>query len=412
MDAPKPNFVTVTGDIENSIEYYNIRDYYAKLFYTNNEELTIICYNMKDLDGIKYELKINLEQIYNISSIFRQYTSMKELYEFIIDLIKDGKYEVNKNEDNNLVLNFIITDIKKNEHKITFTLYHENNNNTQEYVNILTNEIKNMRIINNNNINEIKELKKENIDIKNEIKEIKKILSKYENTNNQKQNESKLKCSNNYNITLKGRNNKKNQLLKNINNDAIQKICSICKSNIHLKRCFCNKIFCNNCLLNNKDELCKKEYCLFNNNLNKLNSLYNISKYPLPKNFEAKIHFSEVNFVRIGITFDSNISNEKQDINSPNYKVYYLLQDMNTFFSYNENKWIKYFNGKNILKNEDDLTIILKNGELRYLLNGEDLGKSYIINNNDLDEEEMYLLIHRRNQYSQCELKYIYEIVN
>jgi len=408
MDAPKPTLVTVTGDVEKYNEYYNLGEYYMKLFYTNNGELTIICYNMQVLDGTKYEVKLNLEKIYDLSNVFRQYTSMKELYGFIIDLINEGKYELKKNE-NNMILNFMITDIKKNEHNITFTLYNENNNNAQEYINILSNEIKNMRITNNNNIKEIKELKKENEDIKNEIKEIKKVLSQYVTNNKTNQNESKLECFNTFNINLKAKNNK---LLKSKNNDIIQKICSICKSKSHLKRCFCNKILCNNCLLNNKDELCQKEYYLFNNNLNKLNSLYNISKYPLPKNFEAKIHFSEVNFVRIGITFDSKIANEKQDINSPNYKIYYLLQDMNTFFSYNENKWIKYFGGNNILKNEDDLTIILKNGELRYLLNGKDLGKSYIINDNDLDKEEMYLLIHRRNKYSQCELKYIYEIIN
>ena len=408
MDAPKPTLVTVTGDVEKYNEYYNLGEYYMKLFYTNNGELTIICYNMQVLDGTKYEVKLNLEKIYDLSNVFRQYTNMKELYEFIIDLINEGKYELKKNE-NYMILNFMITDIKKNEHNITFTLYNENNNNTQEYINILSNEIKNMRITNNNNIKEIKELKKENEDIKNEIKEIKKVLSQYVTNNKTNQNESKLECSNTFNINLKDKNNK---LLKSKNNDLIQKICSICKSKSHLKRCFCNKILCNNCLLNNKDELCQKEYYLFNNNLNKLNSLYNISKYPLPKNFEAKIHFSEVNFVRIGITFDSKIANEKQDINSPNYRIYYLLQDMNTFFSYNENKWIKYFGGNNILKNEDDLTIILKNGELRYLLNGKDLGKSYIIDDNDLDKEEMYLLIHRRNKYSQCELKYIYEIIN
>ena len=408
MDAPKPTLITVTGDVEKYNEYYNLGEYYMKLFYTNNGELTIICYNMQVLDGTKYEVKLNLEKIYDLSNVFRQYTNMKELYEFIIDLINEGKYELKKNE-NYMILNFMITDIKKNEHIITFTLYNENNNNTQEYISILSNEIKNMRITNNNNIKEIKELKKENEDIKNEIKEIKKVLSQYVTNNKTNQNESKLECSNTFNINLKAKNNK---LLKSKNNDLIQKICSICKSKSHLKRCFCNKILCNNCLLNNKDELCQKEYYLFNNNLNKLNSLYNISKYPLPKNFEAKIHFSEVNFVRIGITFDSKIANEKQDINSPNYKIYYLLQDMNTFFSYNENKWIKYFGGNNILKNEDDLTIILKNGELRYLLNGKDLGKSYIINDNDLDKEDMYFLIHRRNKYSQCELKYIYEIIN
>ena len=130
MDAPKPTLVTVTGDVEKYNEYYNLGEYYMKLFYTNNGELTIICYNMQVLDGTKYEVKLNLEKIYDLSNVFRQYTNMKELYEFIIDLINEGKYELKK-KDNNMILNIMITDIKKNEHNITFTLYNENNNNTQ-----------------------------------------------------------------------------------------------------------------------------------------------------------------------------------------------------------------------------------------------------------------------------------------
>ena len=115
--------------------------------------------------------------------------------------------------------------------------------------------------------------------------------------------------------------------------------------------------------------------------------------------------------VRIGITFDPNIVNEKKDKNMPQYRIYYILQDLNDFYSYHEKKWKSYFGGRNRLKNGDDLTIILNNGKLKYLINGDDLGKEYTINNRDLDEENMYLLIHRRNQYSQCELKYIYEII-
>ena len=409
MDAPKPSLITITGDIKKCDEFYNIRDYYMKLFYTSNDELNIICYNMELLDGIKYQLKIELQNIYNLSNIFRQYTNMKDLYEYFIDLINEGKYELLKNKDNNLTLNLVISDIKKNDHKISFVLIHENNNNTQEYINILSTEIKNMKSINNNYITEIKQLKEENQDIKNEIKEIKSLLLKYEINLEKNKNDNKeiiLKTANNIN-------NKKNEPTKNknANNELLEKICSLCRSNTNLKKCICNKIYCENCIFNNKIGSCKEQCFLLNNNLNKLNSLYNISKYPLPKNFEAKIHFSEVEMVRIGITFDPNIVNEKKDKNMPQYRIYYILQDLNDFYSYHEKKWKRYFGGRNRLKNGDDLTIILNNGKLKYLINGDDLGKEYTINNRDLDEENMYLLIHRRNQYSQCELKYIYEII-
>lgn len=407
MEAPKPLLKTITGDIIKYDEY-NIRDYYIKLFYNDIDELNIICYNLVLLDGIKYGLKMNLQDIYDLSNIFRQYTNMKDLYQFIIDLINEEKYELIK-ENKNLALKLVISDIKKNEHKISFILVQENNNNTQEYINILSNEIKSMRIINDKVNTEIKKLKEENKDIKKELNEIKNQLLKLEVNNQNNKNDNKiLKSANNLNITLRSKN-----IVPKINKNLIQyeKICFICKNSTNLKRCICNKYFCENCLLNNKNKSCKEGCFLFNNDLNKLNSLYSISKYPLPKNFEAKIHFSEVDMVRIGITFDPNISNEKNDYNEPKYKIYYILQDLIDFYSYKNNKWEKYFNGKNKLKNGDDLIIIVKNRELKYLVNGKDLGKGYKINNEDLDKEDMYLLIHRRNQYSQCEIKYIYEIL-
>ena len=56
-------------------------------------------------------------------------------------------------------------------------------------------------------------------------------------------------------------------------------------------------------------------------------SHYQISKFPLPKNFKAKIHFIKVDSfeaVRVGITFDSNIINEKRyNYDEPPYKIYY-----------------------------------------------------------------------------------------
>ena len=427
MEAPKPGFTTVSGEILKTNEYYDLGKYYLKLFYTDDDNLDIICYNMEILDGIKYELTKNIQEIYEISSIFRQFTNIKDLYEFIIDLINDNKYVIKNGNDNNLFFNLTISDIKSNNHLIKLVLYHEKNNYTQEYINILSNEIKNMREINENNAQEIKELKEENRDIKEELKDIRNIVSELQkngkNNNNDKtpiksldnDNDSdniKLKAKNKKDILAKNENNGKTED-KNVDNKENKNIfCSICKSILNLNRCLCHEYYCDNCILNNKSEKCLKECFLFNNNSNKLNSLYNISKYSLPKNFKAKIHFTDVDLVRIGLTFDSNIIKETKDSNNPNYKVCYILQDMKSIYDYHKKNWIRYFEGKNKLKNGDDLTVILKDGKLEYLLNGETIGKPYILNSKDINEETMYLLIHRRNSYSQCELKYIYELID
>ena len=400
MEAPKPTFTTISGEVLKSNEYYNLGKYYLKLFYIDGDQLNIICYNMEILDGIKYELKINLDEIYEKSNIFRQYTNMKDLYELIIDLINDNKYEIENGNDNNLIFNLSISDIKRNNHIIKFDLVNKKSNNTQEYINILSNEIKNLRIINKNNIQDIKDIKKENKEIKQEINDIRNILLEFQKNNN---------ISNNDNNSFKLKAKNKKVLDNKLKNELF---CSICKNKSNLRRCLCQEYYCDNCILNNKIEKCLKECFLFNNNSDKLSSFYNISKYPLPQNFEAKIHFTDVDQVRIGITFDPNIIREISDDNSPKYKIYYIHRDMRVFYDYHQNKWFRYFNGKNILKNGDDLTMILKDGKLGYLLNGKTIGEPYLVNSNDLNGENMYLLVHRRNSNSQCELKYIYEIID
>ena len=460
MEPPKASLIAFSDIIEKANEYYDYGEYYLKLFYTNKEELTIICYNMELLDGIKYELKINIEKIYELSNIFRQFTNMGELYELIIDLVNEKSCEIQKKE-NDLLFNINISDIKRSTHKIQLILKHENNNITKEYINILTNEIKNMRKKfknNNNNIKEINELKKENQEIKNELKIMKDMLLELKGNKNEDKsslrslndnnslrslndknslkisnnksplkssnNKSPLKSSNDKITVLKApnKNNKTNKFVDSKNNrennyndinnsQNMEKSCTICKCILNLKRCLCHKYFCDNCIMNKKAQKCINECFLFNNNLNKLTAIYNISKFPLPKNFEAKIHFTDVYMVRVGITFDPNIINEKSDLNSPEYKIYYILQDMNSFYSYHEKVWAKFYNGKNKLRNGDYLTITLKKGMLRYSVNNEDLGKYYYINKEDLDNNDMYLFIHRRNQYTQCELEYIYEII-
>ena len=52
---------------------------------------------------------------------------------------------------------------------------------------------------------------------------------------------------------------------------------------------------------------------LFNNDLAYTTQTYNISKFPLPTNFEVKLHFNSVDWVRTGITFNKDIIKDQYD---------------------------------------------------------------------------------------------------
>ena len=76
-----------------------------------------------------------------------------------------------------------------------------------------------------------------------------------------------------------------------------------------------------------------------------------------------------------------------------------------------KNGWKNSFRNDNRpLKNGDNVTITLKNGELRYAVNDEDLGG--FIKVDMTDKKEVYLLVHIRNDKSKCQILYITEIFN
>ena len=380
MEAPSP-FVTKVSKTINFKEIYDFfGDYYLKLSHNDNEELIIVCYNIVKLEGICYETKMHIQQIYNLNNIFRQYTNIKDIYELILDLINDKQISLSLNSDNNLIFSFTITDIKRNNQKVDIVLVNNSNNNTKEYINILSTEIKNLR---NNNITNNKEIK----ELKDEIKSIKDLISQ------------------NYivkiNLTSTDNPTKKDN----------EKECLYCGIKKDLKKCICNKYYCDKCISNNKNINCQKNCFIFNNNLNTLTAYYQISKFPLPKNFEAKIHFNKVDLIRFGITFDPNIIKETNyDMDDPKYNIYYLGQTMSSFYAYEKGWLIKYFKSDRELKNGDDLILKVKDGKLNYLLNGNSIGDPYILNKDIIDNKNMFLLIHRRNDKSECQLKYIYEL--
>jgi hypothetical protein len=186
--------------------------------------------------------------------------------------------------------------------------------------------------------------------------------------------------------------------------------CYLCNSNEDIRRCICKKSYCLRCLEETDDNECLKSCYLFNNNLNYTSRTYNISKYPLPRNFEVKLNFSSVDWVRTGITFDKDIITDQTDVNCPQFDVYYILEDLVQFYTLRTGWKNCFINDTHGLKSGDNVTITLKNGELRYAVNDEDLGG--LIKVDLYEKKEIYLLIHTRNDNSRCQILYISEIFN
>ena len=138
---------------------------------------------------------------------------------------------------------------------------------------------------------------------------------------------------------------------------------------------------------------CLKTCYLFHTGLNNTTNIYNISKYPLPKNFEAKLLFTSVDWVRTGITFNKEI-----------------LEDLVQFYT-KKSGWKNCFNkGGRALKPGDTMTITLHNGEMRYAVNDMDLGSFIKIDMSN--KNEMFLFVHTRNPKSKAEIVYICETFN
>ena len=196
--------------------------------------------------------------------------------------------------------------------------------------------------------------------------------------------------------------------IKNFGNVSLENICSICGGMNNLRKCLCKNMFCIKCLNEKKNQECFKTCYLFNNEYNYINTRYNISKYPLPKNFEIKLNFSLVNSIRAGITFDKNIINFNSDADCPQYDIYYIYQNLSACYSL-KGGW-KHFQGNyRKLHTGDNIIITLFNKELKYKVNDTEINFSEKIP--EIDNKEMYLLVHDRNKNCNCNILYITEIV-
>ena len=90
------------------------------------------------------------------------------------------------------------------------------------------------------------------------------------------------------------------------------------------------------------------------------------------------------------------------------YDIYYIEHNLKNFYSLTHG-WKECFkNNDIILSNGDNLKMILKDGTIKYAINGKELGGSVKVD--IYDKKEIYLLVHNRNEHSECEIKYIREI--
>ena len=173
------NIPTNDNNIKIRYKEYYKEDFYFKVVILNANEITIIIYNIKLLDNIKYNITINQKEFYKLNSMFKIYNNIDELYEIIVKLIEHNKFKIIY-KNNNIKLVFIISDMLSKDNEIEISLRSDNNQN--EYMGILSKEL--LKIKNK----EINELKEENKKIKEEIQEIRNIIFKTQKNDINKNN--------------------------------------------------------------------------------------------------------------------------------------------------------------------------------------------------------------------------------
>ena len=75
-------------------EFYN-NDYFLKIALNTNKEIIFINYNIKILDSIKYEFKINIQDLYTLCSFFKN-DRIEAIYNIILFSIESNYYIIEK----------------------------------------------------------------------------------------------------------------------------------------------------------------------------------------------------------------------------------------------------------------------------------------------------------------------------
>ena len=161
-------------------DFYNLQGYYLRLHLTN-QQLSLISYNSNLLDGIKYELQINSEDIKKNDKL--KNLTVLGLYELINNKIKENKIII-KGEQNQVILSLLENKESNPNKDIQICLLKNNKIFSSEYENVIANVIMN--------------LKEENRNMRNEINEIRNLLKISNNDNN-------ISASNNKRVTAEVR---------------------------------------------------------------------------------------------------------------------------------------------------------------------------------------------------------------
>ena len=165
---------------------FYLGDFYLKLELTNSNEMHLINYNIKKLDGIKFYLKLTIGILQKASDLFKKFDKIENIYDIIIKLIEEKKYKL-YNNTNKMIFSIIPNMIINNTKEILLCLNKVSNDINNDFYKVLSNEINKLRNIiyklinpeeiDNNSLLEIKMLKEENIKIKKEINKLKTIIN-------------------------------------------------------------------------------------------------------------------------------------------------------------------------------------------------------------------------------------------
>ena len=177
MEAPLPAnsecfYDKIVQPKEEFKEFPNLlNEYYLKVAYNSENKLILICYNIILLDNIRFESKISLKELHNLCSTFKPYQNINQIYEIIVKIIENGKFEIKK-ESNYIDFTIIITDMFSNIIKASIRLQEKNDEKSDEFFNVLSQEIINIKKIKD----KIEEIKKDQDNFKKDILELKNML--------------------------------------------------------------------------------------------------------------------------------------------------------------------------------------------------------------------------------------------
>lgn len=129
-----------------------IKDYFINII-QDQDNISIQLYNKVTFDNVKYEIEFDLSDMKNLSYHFNT-MNLLGIYDILKNLISQNKLRLEK-QNNELILSFLMSDIgiidnNNNAARIQFNLFGEKD--TNEYINYLSNEIKNL----NKKIDELK----------------------------------------------------------------------------------------------------------------------------------------------------------------------------------------------------------------------------------------------------------------